>query len=87
MARLAAAVVASALPPLRWLEPNPVTGRWLRGVARAAANPPAQVGLLAGEGGDWIAEQFKFLPLDLQLSLPNQDGRTDGGRSCKPVSF
>jgi len=31
MARLAAALAATALAPLRCLEPRPVTGGWLRG--------------------------------------------------------
>lgn len=94
MARLAAALGASALPPLRclnpapsleggveaWREPRPIRSRRL-------ASPLAKVGQLAGKGGDWTAEKVKMLPLDSQLSLPNQDGRIAGGRSCKPVSF
>jgi hypothetical protein len=31
MARLAAALAATALAPLRWLEARPVTGGWFRG--------------------------------------------------------
>ena len=38
MARLAAALAATALAPLRWLKPRAVTGGRLGGVARAAAD-------------------------------------------------
>jgi hypothetical protein len=61
MARLAAALAATTLAPLRWLEPSPVTGGWFRGVARAAADLIPQLGQFPGQGGGLTAEQFNFL--------------------------
>lgn len=52
MARLATALVTTALAPLWGLEPWTVAGRRLGGVAGAAANPLPQAGQLSGQGGE-----------------------------------
>ena len=67
MARLAAALAATALAALRWPESRAVTGRRLGGVARAAADSLPQAGQLGGQGGELATELVVLPPESLNL--------------------
>ena len=80
MARLAAAFAATALAPLRRLEPRAVTGGRLAGMTRAAADALAQLGQLARQGGELAAELLDLLRLD-------QDELSGLGWPRQPIRF
>ena len=56
MARLTAALAATALAPLWRLKPKPITGGRFGGVAGAATDPLTQVCQLGGQAGELDAE-------------------------------
>ena len=87
MARLTAALAATALAPCRRLKARPVTGGRFGGVARAAADLLPQVGQFGSLGGELAAELLDLLLLGLQLSLLVQDEGSDGSWSRLPVRF
>lgn len=75
MARLAAALAATALAPLWRLNTQTITGGRFGGVARAATNPHLQAGQLARQGGELAAEQLNLLMLGKdQLSCTSRPG-------------
>ena len=80
MARLTAAFAATALTPLRWLEPRRVAGGRFGGVAGTAADPLPQAGQFSCQGGELAAEL-------LDLLLLGQDEDSDGSRCRQPVRF
>ncbi len=85
MARLTAALAATALAPLWRLKPKPVTGGWFGGVARAPVDPLPQLGQLARQGGELNAELIVLLPECRNLLLLSDDQRSDAGWSFQPV--
>lgn len=94
MARLAAALPATALATFRWLQARPVTGGRFRGVARAAADPLPQLGQLTGQGGELTAQQFllksralDLLLLPLKLIKNLKEASLHSRRGCGPVRF
>ena len=68
MARLTAALAATALAPLRRLKPRAVTGGRLGGFARAAADPLSQAGQFGRQGSELAAELVDVLLLSLDVS-------------------
>ena len=80
MARLSAALAATAPAALGRLKPRPIAGGWPGGVARAAADLFPQAGQLRYQGGELNAQLLNLLLLD-------QDERSDGGWGRQPVSF
>jgi len=87
MARLATALASTALASLRRLEPSAVTGGRFGGVAGAAADPLAQLGQLARQGGELAAELVVLLPESLNLLLLSEDQRSDAGWCCQSIRF
>jgi len=87
MSRLAAALAATALAPLRRLKPRAVTGGRLGRVARAAADPLPQAGQFAGQGGELAAELIVLLSESLNLLLLSEDQRSDADWCCQPIRF
>ena len=88
MTLLTAPLAATALTPLGWLEPRPITGGRFGGVARAAADPLAQAGQFGGQGSELNTELLNLLLLLLALldqlkkSCPPHADRCSG-----PVRF
>jgi hypothetical protein len=92
IARLATAHAATALAPLRRLEP--VAGGRLGGVTGAAADPLPQAGQLGRQGGELVSQLLVFLPeclnlLLLSLALRGQlkTSSPHADRSSGPVRF
>ena len=67
MARLATALAATALAPLRRLEPRAIAGGRIGGITGAAADPLPQSGQLTGQGAEVTAELLNLLLLLLAL--------------------
>jgi hypothetical protein len=87
MARLATALVATALVALGRLEARPIT-RWrLGGVARTAADLLAQLGQFARQRGELAAELVVLLPESLNLLLLSKNQRSVAGWCCQPIRF
>jgi hypothetical protein len=80
MARLATAFAATAIASLRRLEPGPIAGERLGGVARAAVDPLPQLGQIARQGGELAAALLDLLLLD-------QDELSGLGWPRQPIRF